>query len=606
MTQPAWVRRFRATDISFPRWARDAPHRCLYTSNRSGTAELYGWDRQEARHVQLTSRPEGTTWGVIHPDGESVWWFDDTAHDERGRWVRQAFDVSGAAGGKAEIAVPDLAPGYPVGLALGHRVAAVGMSERGGVRLHLHRFDSAATTTLYESARHAQVSAMSYDETLLAIEHSEHGDADYPAIRVLRTGCGTVVGAIAGELWDGIGRTLHAVAFAPCPEDSRLLLHHERSGRSEPMIWDLAADTFVQPHIDLPGELSASWYPDGSALLIRRHWHARDELYRYDLEAESLARVETACGVVWGHGVRPDGTVEYQWSAGDRPSAILTESGSPVLEVVEPAPPSAALDDAWVDGPGGRIHALVASPPAASGPMPTVFWLHGGPGGEMTDSFFPIRAAFVDAGFRVVHVNYRGSSGYGAAWRDALRPAPGLVELEDVAAVRDWAVDTGLSDPDRCVITGKSWGGYLTLLALGTQADRWAAGIADVPIGDLVALYEDEMEPVREYDRSLFGGSPEQIPDKWARSNPITYTDRVKAPLLVIASTNDPRCPIRSVDNYLARLAELGTPYEDYRFEAGHMSVVVEEQIKQMARQLDFLSRHLSGPPEDASSAPKL
>jgi dienelactone hydrolase len=596
MARQAWTRWFTATEVGFPRWARDAPHRSLYGSNGTGTAELYAWDRHHDRHAQVTDRPQGTRGGTLSPDGEWIWWFDDTDGDERGRWRRQPFDLSGPAGGAAQIAIPDIPPGYPVGLCLGHGVAAVGVSEVGGVRLYLHHFDDAHTTMLYESPRHARVAAMSYDETLLAIEHSEHGDADYPALRVLRIGDGTAVGQVAGELWDGVGRALRAEAFAPCPGDSRLLLHHERSGRSEPMLWDLDADTYVQPQIDLPGELTASWYPDGSALLVRRHWHARDELYRYDLATERLSRVETRPGVVWGHGVRPDGTVEYEWSAAARPSAVLAESGSTVVAPDTPAPPSVPLTDAWVDGPGGQIHALVARPPDVDGPAATLFWLHGGPGGEMTDFYFPTRTAFVDAGYCVIHVNYRGSSGYGATWRDALRPVPGLIELEDVAAVRQWAVDEGIAAPDRCVITGKSWGGYLTLLALGTQPELWAAGIADVPIGDLVALYEDEMEPVREFDRSLFGGSPEAIPDKWARSNPITYADRVKAPLLSIASTNDPRCPIRQVDNYLARLAALGTAYEEYRFEAGHSSAVVDERIRQMQRQLDFLARHVPTP----------
>jgi dienelactone hydrolase len=596
MARPAWTQWFTATEVGFPRWARDAPHRSLYGSNATGTAELYAWDRRRDRHAQVTDRPQGTRGGTLSPDGQWIWWFDDTDGDERGRWRRQPFDLSGPAGGAAQIAIPDIPPGYPVGLCLGHGVAAVGVSEVGGVRLYLHHFDDAHTTMLYESPRHARAADMSYDETLLAIQHSEHGDADYPALRVLRIGDGTAVGQVAGELWDGVGRALRAEAFAPCPGDSRLLLHHERSGRSEPMLWDLRADTYVQPQIDLAGELTASWYPDGSALLVRRHWHARDELYRYDLATERLSRVETRPGVVWGHGVRPDGTVEYEWSAAARPSAVLAESGSTVVAPDTPAPPSVPLTDAWVDGPGGQIHALVARPPDVDGPAATLFWLHGGPGGEMTDFYFPTRTAFVDAGYCVIHVNYRGSSGYGATWRDALRPAPGLIELEDVAAVRQWAVDEGIAAPDRCVITGKSWGGYLTLLALGTQPELWAAGIADVPIGDLVALFEDEMEPVREFDRSLFGGSPEEIPDKWARSNPITYADRVKAPLLSIASTNDPRCPIRQVDNYLARLAELGTAYEEYRFEAGHSSAVVDERIRQMQRQLDFLARHVPTP----------
>ncbi|HEY8454925.1 MAG TPA: prolyl oligopeptidase family serine peptidase [Actinopolymorphaceae bacterium] len=592
---PVWEQRFRATHVSFPQSARDAPHRCVYFSNASGTTQLYAWDRQKDRHTQLTRRPEGVRDGMISPDGEWVWWFDDSAGDECGHWVRQRFDSPEVA----EPATPALPDGYPVGLALGRTCAVVGLSDRSGVRMYVQREGENPPALVYSSPRYATVQALSYDESLLAIEHSEHGDAFHPAIRVFRLGGDRNGGVeIVGECWDGPGLGLTVGGFPPCPRDARLLVHHERQGRSEPLIWDLASGDTTRVRIDLDGELTASWYPDGRALLVRRHWRARDELYRFDLASRELRRIETPTGVVHGCAVRRDGTVEYATSSGARPSLVMAAptsgAGHQVLTSPKPAPPSVPLEDAWVEGPGGPIHALVARPPSASGRLPTVFWLHGGPGGEMVDSFFAIRSAFVDAGYAVVHVNYRGSAGYGAAWRDALQPRPGLVELEDVAAVQDWAIDSGLADAERCLITGKSWGGYLTLLALGVQPERWAAGIADVPIGDLVALYEDEMEPVREHDRSLFGGTPEELPEKWARSSPITYVDRVKAPLLVIASRNDPRCPIRSVDNYLARLDELGTAYEVYRFEAGHFSVVVDEQVKQMQLQLDFCRRVLA------------
>src|SRR3712207_4425328 len=72
-----------------------------------------------------------------------------------------------------------------------------------------------------------------------------------------------------------------------------------------------------------------------------------------------------------------------------------------------------------------------------------------------------LRALWLDAGFAVVHVNYRGSTGYGSAWRDAIEGRPGLTELEDVAAVHDWAVSCGFADPATCVVDGWSWGGYL-------------------------------------------------------------------------------------------------------------------------------------------------
>ncbi len=80
------------------------------------------------------------------------------------------------------------------------------------------------------------------------------------------------------------------------------------------------------------------------------------------------------------------------------------------------------------------------------------------------------------------------------AWRDALEARVGHVELEDVAAVADHLVATGVADPDRLVLAGASWGGFLTLLGVGTQPERWAVGLAGVPVADYVAAYEDEME----------------------------------------------------------------------------------------------------------------
>jgi dipeptidyl aminopeptidase/acylaminoacyl peptidase len=198
----------------------------------------------------------------------------------------------------------------------------------------------------------------------------------------------------------------------------------------------------------------------------------------------------------------------------------------------------------------------------------------------------------VDAGFVVVEVNYRGSTGYGSGWRDAIEGRPGLSELEDVAAVQDHLVAEGLVDPARCVVEGWSWGGYLTLLALGTQPERWAAGLAGVPVADYLTAYADEMEQLRAFDRALFGGSPEERPETYHSSSPLTYVDRVRVPVLVLAGENDPRCPIRQVDNYLDALAARGdVPYEVSRFDAGHGSLVVDETLRHVATEVGFALR---------------
>ncbi len=157
--------------------------------------------------------------------------------------------------------------------------------------------------------------------------------------------------------------------------------------------------------------------------------------------------------------------------------------------------------------------------------------------------------------------------------------------------MHDWAVESGLSDPDRCVVAGASWGGYLTLLALGTQPQRWAAGVAGVPVADYVTAYADEMEPLRAFDRALFGGSPSEVPEVYEKCSPITYVDNVRAPVLVLAGDNDPRCPIRQIENYLDRLAQRKADYAFYRYDAGHGSLVVAETVKQTAIEVDFARR---------------
>ncbi|RFS87030.1 S9 family peptidase [Actinomadura spongiicola] len=581
-----WKARFRAARMSLPRWARDAPSRSIYQSNITGTWEIYTWDRDTGAQRQVTDRPNGTWMGKIDPPGEWVWWFADTDGNEFGVWNRVPFDA--AEGAESAPAVPELEPSYPSGLCLGREgFAVIGRTTDTGNTIHLCRA-GAPPEVLYHHAEDAHVAALSQDESLIAVGHSEHGDSRHMALRVLRPDGSTVA-----DLWDGPGKGVYGAGFAPVDGDSRLLVNHERRGRDEMLIWDPVSGTEREIVLDLPGEIGAGWYPDGTALLISHSHEARDELYRYDLAEETLTRVETPRGVIGGAAVRPDGTVEFSWSSAAEPPVIRSTSGSVVLTPPGPvAPPSVPVEDVWVDGPAGRIHALV-SRPDGDRPYPTVFDVHGGPTAQDDDSFVPSAAAWVDHGFAVVRVNYRGSTGYGSAWRDAIEGRVGLTELEDIKAVRDWAVSSGLADPARLVLTGGSWGGYLTLLGVGTQPDDWSVAVAAVPVADYVAAYEDEMEGLQAFDRSLFGGSPDDVPDKYRESSPITYVSQVKAPVLILAGENDPRCPIRQIDNYLGRLAELNRPHEVYRYDAGHGSLVVEERITQMAAEMDFARKHL-------------
>ena len=175
----------------------------------------------------------------------------------------------------------------------------------------------------------------------------------------------------------------------------------------------------------------------------------------------------------------------------------------------------------------------------------------------------------------------------------------------------DACVAQGIVDPARLVVEGWSWGGYLALLAAGTQPSRWAGASAGVPVADYLAAYADEMEQLRAFDRALFGGSPEQRPEVYRASSPLTYVDEVTAPVLVLAGENDPRCPIRQIDNYLEALAARKAAYEVSRFDAGHGSLVVDEAMRHAATEVAFARRSVdadvtpSGTARDSQHGPQ-
>ncbi|MBT0767318.1 S9 family peptidase [Kineosporia sp. J2-2] len=585
---PAWERRFRAGRIGMPVWATGAPDRCSVVATHDGVLEMHSWRVGEPLAL-LTSRREGTAHGEIDPSGEWIWWFDDAAGNEHGIWRKQPF---GSPPGSDQVAIPVLLPSYSAGLALGpDGLAVIGQNDDGyGTRIHVEE-PGKPLRLIYEHIEDAGVGGLSEDGSLLAIAHSEHGDSRHTALRVLRVDDGSTV----ADLWDGAGKSLEPLGFAPVVGDPRLLVLHERRGRGELLIWDVVSGTETAVNLDVPGEISeAQWYRDASALLVSVDHEARTRLYTISLISLATEAVGPTAGTVMEATTRPGGAVWTLWSSAELPPAVRDLDGAVVLAPPgEPAPPSVVLEDVWVDGPGGRVHALLRRPAGVPEPLPLVIDVHGGPTAHDGDWFRAYPSAWVDHGFAVLQVNYRGSTGYGSLWRDALEKRVGHIELEDVVAVRDHLVDAGTVAPGRIVLAGASWGGYLTLLGLGLYPDRWAVGVAGVPVADYLAAYEDEMEGLKAFDRSLFGGSPDEVPGKYQDSSPITYVGEVSAPVMILAGENDPRCPIRQIENYVKALSARGSVHEVYRYDAGHGSLVDDERVRQVRAEIDFVQRHL-------------
>ncbi|MFL6269607.1 MAG: S9 family peptidase [Actinomycetes bacterium] len=589
MTEPRWKQRYRAPSLTLPRWAPDDPEHLVYVSNLSGSWQVHAWDRVADRHRQVSDHPTGVVAGGLTPDGTRVVWFEDSKGDEVGRWLQQPFE-----GGEAAPLVADAEPAWSAGLALGPKgLVAVGLATRDGFSVRVGEVGG-GSEELYRHDEMVDVGGLSRDGRLLVVHHAEHGDNLHPALRAFEL----EPMAPLADLWDGEGFGLFVASagFSPVAGDGRVAVLADRSGRLRPAIWDPAAGRRVDLKLELPGEVDvADWWPDAEALLLVHTYMGRDELSRLDLRSGALERLDHPAGSIQRAGVRPDGAIWYRVSSGTAaPEVRAVGAEEAVLRPPGPRAPSGVAYESWTfpNPEGEQVHGFLAVPPGA-GPHPTVLLVHGGPHHHDADAWDPEVQAFVDHGYAVGLVNYRGSTGYGKAWQDVLEGDPGRPEIEDVVAGRDDLVARGLADPEQVVITGASWGGYVTLQAIGTVPEGWRAAMAVVPVADYLSAYADESEALQAFDRSLFGGGPEDKRDLYVERSPITYVDRVATPVLLMVGDNDTRCPLQQVLNYADRLTELGKPFELDRFDAGHGALVVNERIRQMEMLLQFSARHV-------------
>jgi dipeptidyl aminopeptidase/acylaminoacyl peptidase len=588
--EPRWARRFTAPQIGFPRWWVGSSELLAVCSSESGSWQAWSHDLVTGRRQRVTDEPVGVEEVHVAPDGRLVWWHDASG-DELGRWL------AAEAGGRTPTSlVPDVPDGWSMGIAAVADVVALGLATTEDYRIYI----AAGGRPAREVWRSDAIlgvgcewpegsGGLSADASLLCVRHGEHGDILNPALRVLDVRTGEPV----GDLRDP-GRRLEAAAWSPVPGDQRLALLHERGEAERPAIWDLATGERRDLEIDLPGGVfPIGWWPDGSALLARHEHEGIDRLVRIDPATGGADLVADPGGEIEDAAVRPDGIVWLQASDSVHPPRVLTADGHDVLSPPgEPPPAGRPYRTLWFTNPAGqRIQAFVVTP-EGDGPFPTVMSVHGGPEWHERDRFDAETQAFVDEGFAVALVNYRGSTGYGIDFRRALHGNIGFPESEDVVACLEWLVAERVADPGRVFFSGWSWGGYLACLNAGLNPDRWRAVFAGIPTGDYVAAHRASAPPIQAWDTAVMGGSPDELPELYRERDPMTYVARVAAPVLVIAGENDSRCPMEGVTPWVDALRARGIEVELHTYPAGHHENRTDGQVLHMGTILSFFGRY--------------
>jgi len=227
---------------------------------------------------------------------------------------------------------------------------------------------------------------------------------------------------------------------------------------------------------------------------------------------------------------------------------------------------------------------------------PAIVYIHGGPASQSMDSFNRFVQYMNNQGYLVIAPNYRGGTGYGREFQEGNRHDAGGEELNDVLGAADFIQRTGFVDPAKLIVMGGSYGGYLTMMAVTRHPEMWAAGVPIVPFVNWFTEFENEDPQLQEYDR-LFMGDPVKDKALWHDRSPVNFIDKVKAPLLILAGGNDPRCPKSESEQIAAAVKKHGgTAILKIYENEGHGFARVENQIDAYQHVADFLRVRVPSP----------
>jgi dipeptidyl aminopeptidase/acylaminoacyl peptidase len=234
-----------------------------------------------------------------------------------------------------------------------------------------------------------------------------------------------------------------------------------------------------------------------------------------------------------------------------------------------------------------------------NGQHPAIVYVHGGPSSQTVNSFNRLVQHVANQGYIVIAPNYRGSTGFGKEFQHANLFDMGGGDLQDVLAAAEWIKQTGYVDPKKLIVMGGSYGGYMSMMAVTKAPDMWAAGVPIVPFVNYFTEIENEDPVLREMDLATMG-DPEKNKALYQDRSPIFFVDQIRAPLLLLAGGNDPRCPKTEAQQVVDAIKKRGgvVDYKVYENE-GHGFSRVDNQIDANQRVSDFLKAHV--PPADCS-----
>ncbi len=286
----------------------------------------------------------------------------------------------------------------------------------------------------------------------------------------------------------------------------------------------------------------------------------------------------------------------------------ITDSRPAVLgAALAPGRVAAGERIAFTARDGLRVEGTLWRPVSATGKrggrrVPTVVYPHGGPTWQAWRGFQPFKLLLADAGFAVLDIDFRGSTGYGRAFRQANRGEWGNADVHDMIDGARWAAEQAWSDGN-LAIYGGSYGGYLVLCALVDEPAMWRAGI-DLYGDSEIAESFRHGDRLGRLDLQRMMGSPDEPArtEVYRRGSPVYRAERIEAPLLILHGRKDKRVVPLMTERMVEALEIEGKIHEVHWYDdEGHGWERRENRRDAYERILTFLQTHVLGEPPPPS-----
>ena len=580
-----WRDRFRAGVVHGASRARRRPDRGVVIANHEGNDEAYAWDVESGALRKLSDSGTAVLEAAIRPQGASIVYHRDTTGSEFGHLHEVPFE-----GGASSDLTPTL-PDYALfQLRAADDVVVAGMATGDKQSLLVVREGSAAVWPTSSAVMDLRLAP---DGSKVAV--AEAMDGLYGRSVLRSAADGSVIDQLDYSWPGGINGERVAVA-----------LH--RDGWLRPGIWT-PGDGAELLDIDLPGDVSpVDWSDDGNRILLSQWYRAAASLAFYDVPTGTLTRLAPHDGApaAWLAAELHGDAATAVWSDAQRPWSVWeigeTEARRLLTVATSDAFPGAEWESVEFSSADGTLVQgwLLRQP--GTGPWPTILHGHGGPTSVFAPWFTPYSQAWVDNGYAFLTVNYRGSTTFGDDYREALTRHIGEVDVADMMAGHTWLLASGIADPDRVIVHGYSYGGYLALQCPALHPDAFAAAIAGAPVADWLLQRDDQNAFLDEYDRALFGPDGEESAVAKRRASPRTYVERYATPVLITTPAEDTRTPLRPVQAFVDDMRTAGKVVELDLLEGGHAGVGTDQNIGMMERWLEFAREVLGRQPRPVSS----